>query len=120
MLYPLALYTSLKLTEFFGTTAIAHKLEEFCHAPVFGIKKSRQLLILGRYEKPIAQKLGGLGLKLSYIELYNKDALSQLFESIFFVQSLMLLLAEKCGYTELNYLMMKDVLKASSDIIYSK
>jgi fructoselysine-6-P-deglycase FrlB-like protein len=120
MLYPLALYTSLKLTEFFGSTAIAHKLEEFCHSPVFGIKKSHQLWILGQDEKPLAQKLDGLGLKLSYIELYNKDALSQLFESIFFVQSLMLLLAEKYGYSELNYLMMKDVLKASSDIIYSK
>lgn len=118
MLYPLALYTSLKLTEFFGTTAVAHKLEEFCHSPVFGIKKSHQLWILGQDEKPIAQKLAGLGLKLSYIELYNQDTLSQLFESIFFVQNLMILLAEKYGYTELNYLMMKDVLKTSSDIIY--
>jgi fructoselysine-6-P-deglycase FrlB-like protein len=120
ILYPLAFYTSLKMTEFFGTTAISHKLEEFCHSPVFGIKKSHQLWILGQDEKTIAQKLARLDLKVSYIELYNKDALSQLFESIFFVQSLMLLLAEKYGYSELNYLMMKDVLKASSDIIYSK
>ena len=102
MLYPLALYTSLKMTEFFGTTAVAHKLEEFCHSPVFGIKKSHHLWILGQKEKSISQKLGGLGLKLSYIELYNQDILSQLFESIFFVQNLMLLLAEKYGYTELQ------------------
>ena len=27
MLYPLALYASLKMTEFFGTTAVANKLE---------------------------------------------------------------------------------------------
>ena len=118
MLYPLALYASLKMTEFFGTTAVAHKLEEFCHSPVFGIKKSHQLWILGQNEKPVAQKLSQLGLKLSYIELYNQDIMSQLFVSIFFVQNLMLLLAEKYGYTELNYLMMKDVLKVSSDIIY--
>jgi fructoselysine-6-P-deglycase FrlB-like protein len=120
ILYPLALYTSLKMTEFFGTTAIAHKLEEFCHSPVFGIKKSHQLWILGQDEERIAQKLGQLDLKLSYIELYNQDAMSQLFESIFFVQNLMLLLAEKYGYRELNYLMRKDVLKVSSDIIYSE
>jgi fructoselysine-6-P-deglycase FrlB-like protein len=119
-LYPLALYTSLKMTEFFGTTAVAHKLEEFCHSPVFGIKKSHQLWILGQEEKPVAQKLGQSGLKLSYIELYNQDILSQLFESIFFVQNLMLLLAEKYGYTTLKYLTMKEILKASSDIIYSE
>jgi hypothetical protein len=29
-------------------------------------------------------------------------------------------LAEKYGYTELQYVMMKDVLKASSDIIYDE
>lgn len=118
-LYPLAFYTSLKLTEFFGTTAIAHKLEEFCHSPVFGIKKSHQLWILGQNEETVTQKLGRLGLKLSYIELYNQNILSQLFESIFFVQNLMILLAEKYGYTELKYLMMNEVLKASSDVIYS-
>jgi fructoselysine-6-P-deglycase FrlB-like protein len=120
ILYPLALYASLKMTEFFGTTAVAHKLEEFCHSPVFGIKKSHQLWVLGQEEESVSKRLGQLGLKLSYIELYNQDILSQLFESIFFVQNLMLVLAEKYGYTELNYLKMKDVLKASSDIIYSE
>jgi len=119
-LYPLAVYASLKMTEFFGTTAVAHKLEEFCHSPIFGIKKSHQLCILGQKEKSVYQKLDGLGFRVSYIELYNQDILSQLFESIFFVQNLMLLLAEKYGYTELHYLMMKDILKASSDIIYSE
>ena len=118
MLYPLALYTSLKMTEFFGTTAVAHKLEEFCHSPIFGIKKSHRLWVLGQQEEPVTLKLDESGLKVSYIELYNQDNISQLFESIFFVQKLMLLLAEKYGYAELNYLIMKDILKASSDIIY--
>ena len=118
-LYPLALYASLKMTEFFGTTAVAHKLEEFCHSPLFGVKKSQQLWILGQKEEDINQKLSRLGLKLSYIDLYNQDFLSQLFESIFFIQNFMLLLAAKYGYTALKYLKMKKVLKASSDIIYS-
>jgi glutamine---fructose-6-phosphate transaminase (isomerizing) len=43
MLYAIALYASLKLAEFFGTTAVAHTLEEFCHSPIFGIKKSHDL-----------------------------------------------------------------------------
>ena len=117
-LYPLAVYTSLQMAEFFGTTSVAQKLEEFCHSPIFGIKKSHQLLVLGQKEETISQKLSQLGLKISYIDLYNQDPLSQLFESIFFVQNLMLVLAEKFGYTELKYLKMKSVLEASSDLIY--
>jgi len=94
-------------------------LKEFCHSPEFGIKKTHQLWVWGQEEECLSQKLGRVGLKLTYIELYHPDIFSQLFESIFFVQNLMILLAEKYGYTELNYLMMKDVLKASSDVIYS-
>src|SRR6266487_5991427 len=39
--YALATYASLQMAEFFGSTAVAHKLEEFCHSPIFGFKKSR-------------------------------------------------------------------------------
>ena len=119
-LYALALYTSFQMAEFFGTTAIPHKLEEFCHSPIFGVKKFHHLWVLGQNEKSVFQKLDRFReLQLSYIELYNQDTLSQLFESIFFLQNLILLLAEKHGYSELKYVMMKDVLKMSSDIIYS-
>ena len=119
-LYALALYASLQMAEFFGSTAVAHKLEEFCHSPIFGLKKPHHLWILGQKEEQISRRLGKLGLDLSYFELYHSDMLTQLFQSIFFVQNLILLLAEKYGYTELQYVMMKDVLKASSDIIYSE
>ena len=118
LLYPLALYTSFQMAEFFGTSAVAHKLEEFCHSPLFGMKKSHNLWILGQKEELVSSSLGKLGSSTLYIELYNSDILTQLFESIFFVQNLILLLAKKHGYTELQYTAMKDVLKASSDIIY--
>jgi len=119
-LYAIAFYASLQMAEFFGSTAIAHKMEEFCHSPIFGLKKSDYVWLLGQNEEQIRTRLNRLGLRLSYIELYNKDIFTQLFVSIFFVQNLILLLAEKYGYTELQYVMMKDVLKASSDIIYGK
>jgi hypothetical protein len=118
VLYPLALYTTLQIAEFFGTTAVAHKLEEFCHSPIFGLKSANPVWILGQNESQVYQRLQMLGLRLSYIELYNSDILTQLFESIFCVQNLMLLLAERHGLEELQYVTMKDVLKASSDIIY--
>ena len=118
-LYPLALYASLQMPEFFGTTAIVHKLEEFCHSPIFGLKKTHHVWILGQKEEQISKKIGKLeGQQISYFELYNEDIISQIFESIFFVQNLMLLLAERYGYTELQYLLKKDILKVSSNIIY--
>ena len=79
-LYAIALYTSLKMSEFFCTTAVAHKLEEFCHSPIFGIKKSHHLWIMGQNEEPISKRLKSLGLHLSYIELYKPDIFTQLFE----------------------------------------
>ena len=116
--YPLALYTSFQMAEFFGTRAIAHKLEEFCHSPIFGFRKDDSVWILGQNESRVSQRLQILGLGPSYIELYNPDILTKLFESIFCAQNLMLHLAQRRGLEELKYVTMKDVLKASSDIIY--
>ena len=118
--YALALYNSFQMAEFFGCTVIAHKLEEFCHSPIFGVKKSHDLWILGQNEEQISLRLQKLGFHLSYFELYDSEILTQLFESIFFMQNLILLLAKKYGYTELQYVKMKNVLKASSDTIYAQ
>ena len=117
-LYALALYASLKMSEFFCTTAMANKLEEFCHSPIFGIKKSHHLWIMGQNDEPISKRLKRLKLHLSYVELYRPDIFTQLFESIFFVQTLMLFMAKKYGYSQLQYALRQDILKASSDIIY--
>jgi fructoselysine-6-P-deglycase FrlB-like protein len=117
-LYALALYTSLKMSEFFCASTVAHKLEEFCHSPIFGIKKSQDLWIMGQNNEPIGKRLEKLGLHVSYVELYRPDIFTQLFESIFFVQTLMLLVAKKYGYTQLQYVLKQDILKASSDLIY--
>jgi fructoselysine-6-P-deglycase FrlB-like protein len=120
ILYPIALYTSLKMTEFFGITTIANKLEEFCHSPVFGVKPSHNLWLLGQDENAIGQELGKLDNEFNYFELKNSDILSQIFESIFFLQSFILLLCEKYKQKELKYVQMKKVLKISSDIIYKR
>jgi len=118
LLYAIALYTSFQMAEFFGSSFTAHRLEEFCHSPIFGLKKSQDIWILGQKEEEISQSLGKLGFRTFYIELSNSDSVTQLFESIFCVQKLILLLAKKYGYTELQYTVMKEVLKASSEIIY--
>jgi hypothetical protein len=119
VLYGLSLYASFKMVEFFGTAAVAFKLEEFCHSPIFGIKKSDQIWILGQNEESVSQKISNLGLNVSYFELHNSNVFTQIFQSIFFLQNLVLLLAEANGYTELEYRLRKDLLKCSSDIIYN-
>jgi fructoselysine-6-P-deglycase FrlB-like protein len=117
-LYSIALYASLKMSEFFCASAMAHKLEEFCHSPIFGIKQSDHIWIMGQKEEAISNRLNEMGLHLSYIELYRPDVLTKLFASIFFVQNLMILLAKKYGYSQIQYPLKQEVLKASSDIIY--
>jgi fructoselysine-6-P-deglycase FrlB-like protein len=117
-LYALALYASLKMSEFFCATVVANKLEEFCHSPIFGIKKSHHIWIMGQKEEVVINRLKRLGLRLSYVELYRPDIFTQLFESIFFIQNLMFLMARKYGYKQLQYAIRQDILKASSDIIY--
>jgi hypothetical protein len=74
---------------------------------------------MGQNEEPISKRLKSLGLHLSYIELYKPDIFTQLFESIFFVQNLMFLMAKKYGYTQLQFVLREDILKTSSDIIYN-
>jgi len=120
LFYAIALYASFQLSEFFGTTARAHKLEEFCHSPIFGFRKPNQLWIIGQKENQKSERLSKLRLRLSYSELYNQDLFAQVFEAIFFIQNLVLLLAEKNGYSELQYLKIKGVLQASSYIIYGE
>ena len=120
LLYAVALYTSLQLSEFFGTTAVAHKLEEFCHSPIFGIRQPHHIWILGQREHSIKESLKKLVLQLSYFELYNSDSVAELFQSIFFVQSLILLLSERNGLTQLRYVSENDILKTSSEIIYDE
>jgi hypothetical protein len=50
ILYAPALYSSLQMSEFFGSTAVAHKLEEFYHSPIFGFKKTHNLWIFDQNE----------------------------------------------------------------------
>jgi hypothetical protein len=119
ILFAIALYTSMQLAEFFGSTAVAYKLEEFCHSPIFGLKKSHDIWIMGRKEKAVSKRLKSLGLHISYVELYRADIFTQLFESIFFIQNLMFLIAKKYRYNQLQYVLRQDILKVSSDIIYN-
>ena len=69
LFYAIALYTSFQMAEFFGSSFAAHKLEEFCHSPIFGLKRNHDVWILGQKEEPVSQKLQKLGYRTRYFEL---------------------------------------------------
>jgi fructoselysine-6-P-deglycase FrlB-like protein len=56
VLYPIAIYASLKMAEFFGVTATTNKLEEFCHSPIFGVKPTHSIWIFGHNEELSVKK----------------------------------------------------------------
>ena len=107
------------MSEFFCVSSVAHELEEFCHSPIFGIKKSHHLWILGQNEEAISKRLKSLGPHVFYVDLYRPEIFTQLFESIFFVQNLMFLMAKKYGYNQMQLVLNEEILNASSDIIYN-
>ena len=108
------------MPQFIGITATANKLEEFCHSPIFVIKPTHSIWIFGHSEKFISKKIDILSGQLNYFEFKNPNILSQIFQSIFFLQSFMLLLSKKYNLKQLKYRQMKNVLKISSDIIYNR
>lgn len=111
ILYPVELYTSFQMAEFLGTSAIAYELEEFCHSPIFGFKTSDYAWIFGQNESHVGDHLSqGVHVKTilnSTIQIFSHYCFNQ-YSSC---RNLMLLLSEKNQLTELQYVMMQDVLK---------
>ena len=48
--FPLAMYGALKVNEVLGIKSFAYSLHEFCHAPIFSIKKDDKIIIVGSNE----------------------------------------------------------------------
>ena len=50
LLYPVAHYGSLKMNEVLGIRSFHYSLQEYCHAPLFGLKKNDTVIILNGTE----------------------------------------------------------------------
>ena len=50
ILFPVGIYGALKINEVFGSKSFAYPLEEFCHSPIFSIKRNDKIMILGNKE----------------------------------------------------------------------
>lgn len=117
MLYPVAIYGALKFNEVFGARAVAYPAEEFCHSPLFSIKKGDQVIAMGKGGEQLSQRLDREGFSSVHVD-FKGAGIGLLLQSTFFMQLLVLKLAQRRGLTSCYFLKNKKLLRTSSDFIY--
>jgi glutamine---fructose-6-phosphate transaminase (isomerizing) len=119
-LQSIALYGALKFNEVLGNQAISYPVEEFCHAPLFSIKKSDHPIIMATDDggKNLDKSLGHEGFSSICINFNYVTGIDVLLYSTFFIQLLVLKLARKRRLNDCYFLQNKRLLKISSDSIY--
>jgi fructoselysine-6-P-deglycase FrlB-like protein len=120
LLYPAAAYGALKFNEVLGARAAAYPLEDFFHAPLFGLQKGDSVITIGPDAGP-AKTLKDNGFASFHIRCSpSKDgALESLLYAVFAMQHIALGMAKKLGLQECYFVRNKKLLKVSSDFIYS-
>jgi glutamine---fructose-6-phosphate transaminase (isomerizing) len=120
-LHAIALYGALKFNEIFGAKAMAYPAEEFCHSPLFSIKNTDQVIVLGGdandNSRKLSKRLNEEGFSSVHVGFKN-TGIELLLQSTFFVQLFVLKLAQKYGLTSCYFLRNKKLLRVSSDFIY--
>lgn len=118
VLHPVAIYGALKFNEVFGSKTVAHPLEDFCHAPVFGHKGDELIIFGSKEDAKVSRRLGRAGFKTLYVDCGKYDGLDSILYAAFFIQHLVLSIARRKKLKECHYLRDTKILDASSDIIY--
>jgi glutamine---fructose-6-phosphate transaminase (isomerizing) len=126
-LHAIAIYGALKFNEVFGVRAIAYHTEEFCHSPLFGIQKTDQAIVLGDEDdnnnnnndrsRKLSKRLNEEGFSSVYVGFKDKG-IELLLSAAFFIQHVVLKLAQKYGLTSCHFLSNEKLLRVSSDFIY--
>jgi fructoselysine-6-P-deglycase FrlB-like protein len=117
ILHPAAIYGALKFNEVFGAKAIPYQAEEFCHSPLFSAKKSDQLIVMGSDGWRLNERLVKEGFSSAHVGFIGTGT-ELLLQSIFFIQLLVLKLAQRRKMTSCYFLKNKRLLRLSSDFIY--
>src|ERR671911_13220 len=100
-LYPIAWYGSLKMNEVLGVRSFPYSIQEYCHAPLFSIKKDDTIIILNEIyseatpENEFLQKLRKLNFPVLSLDLPVSPGISSLLQAVFSVQLLALRKAKK-------------------------
>jgi glucosamine 6-phosphate synthetase-like amidotransferase/phosphosugar isomerase protein len=124
IVFPAALYGSLKMNEVFGIHSLAYSLDEFCHSPIFSIKSNDRIIILGnntcdlRICKTIMNHLDKMGVSTLYVDCRKRSMIETLLKSIFFLQLYVVKLAVKNLLKDCYFLRNERLLALSSKLIY--
>lgn len=119
-LHAIAMYGALKFNEVFGASAMVYPVEEFCHSPLFSIKETDQAIVLGDNDdnnRKLSKRLNEEGFSSAHVRFKN-TGIELLLQATFFIQLLVLKLAQKYGLTSCHFLSNKKLLRVSSDFIY--
>ena len=119
-LHAIAKYGALKFNEVFGASAMVYPVEEFCHSPLFSIKETDQAIVLGDNDdnnRKLSKRLNEEGFSSVHVRFKN-TGIELLLQATFFIQLLVLKLAQKYGLTSCHFLSNKKLLRVSSDFIY--
>ena len=114
------MYGALKFNEVFGASAMVYPVEEFCHSPLFSIKETDQAIVLGDDDdnnRKLSKRLNEEGFSSVHVRFKN-TGIELLLQATFFIQLLVLKLAQKYGLTSCHFLSNKKLLRVSSDFIY--
>jgi glutamine---fructose-6-phosphate transaminase (isomerizing) len=138
ILFPVAIYAALKMNEVFGQRSFAYHFEEFCHSPMFSIKRDDKIVILGNGdkeydfnspEKEFNETLRKMGYNCIYLGCANNNnnnnnkieqmtLTETLIKSIMMVQLCVVKLAQRRRLKNCYFLDNKDLLSLSSAFIY--
>jgi fructoselysine-6-P-deglycase FrlB-like protein len=123
-LHAIAMYGSLKINEVFGVRAMTYPAEEFCHSPLFSIQETDQAIVLGDDDnnnnsssRKLSKRLNEEGFSSVHVGFQNKG-IELLLSATFFIQLVLLKLAQKYGLTSCHFLSNEKLLRVSSDFIY--
>jgi glucosamine 6-phosphate synthetase-like amidotransferase/phosphosugar isomerase protein len=124
IVFPAALYGSLKMNEVFGIHSLAYSLDEFCHSPIFSIKSNDRIIILGNnacdlgISKTIMNQLDKIGVSTLYVDCRKRSMIETLLKSIFLLQLYAVKLAVKNLVKDCYFLRNERLLALSSKLIY--
>jgi len=124
LLFPIAVYGALKINEILGIRSYAYTIDEFFHAPIFGVTETDRLIAIDSRESFSRIRLprsGSIGLNLSKVDLDFPPSkyLTMLFLSLFTLQLFVIKTAVRQGLKACTFLTNENALKVSSNYIYA-
>jgi glucosamine--fructose-6-phosphate aminotransferase (isomerizing) len=127
ILFPIALYGTLKVNEVFGLRSFAYTTEQFYHSPLFSLKESDMIMILAnkkynlRRSEELNIRLTKLGLPSACIIYFDGVSITELLlKSMLLTQLFIVKKAQEKGMVDCFFLRDRGLLKLSSDFIYHR